>query len=295
MGGGVFNLLKAKMFRSGFALASRVVWRRHRSNVRVEDHVINKGQLSVRCYRPEGDDAPPVILYFHGGGFVIGDVESYDGMCRDLCEKSRYIVVSVDYRRAPEHRFPAAADDAQAALAWLVDQAASLNISTDRLYIAGDSAGGNLAAVTTLAARDQFPGLVKGQLLIYPVTAHYAAGFASYDECAKGYLLTRKQMIWFWDTYLGSAYASGYSDPRATPLDRDDLAGLPSTLVITAALDPLRDEGRAFVDKLRDVGVAVTHAEYEGCQHGFIGIMGPTESHNRAMEDMVAWLRHLEL
>ncbi|WP_372809502.1 alpha/beta hydrolase [Litorivivens sp.] len=291
----MLNTLKAQLFRGGFKIANNLLWRGRNRSVVTHDYVLAGGQVSVRCYTPDTEAPRPVMLYFHGGGFVIGDVASYDGFCRDLCQRAQIAVVSVDYRRAPESLFPAAVDDCMVALDWLVSQTQVHGLSLERVYIGGDSAGGNLAAVTTLEARERYPGLLKGQLLIYPVTDHYQSGFASYKECGKGYLLTEKQMIWFWDTYLGRSEKEAFVDPRATPLRRDDLGGQPVTLLITAELDPLRDEGRAYVEKLQAASVAVSHAEYEGCQHGFIGIMGPTKDHNRAMEDIVAWLRHLEL
>ncbi len=286
--------VKARFFRLGFKLASRFLWRGRLKTIKTEDHSV-AGRFTVRCYHPEGKARGPVILYFHGGGFVIGDIDAYDGLCRDLCSRSGYTVVSVDYRRAPEHRFPVAVEDCLLALDWLIQNAQSLGLTTEALYVAGDSAGGNLAAVTALEAKARYSGVIRGQILIYPVTAHYTAGFSSYDECGKGYLLTRKQMLWFWDTYLGGGYSQSYSDPLATPLLREDLEGLPPTLLITAELDPLRDEGRAYAKKMLNAGVAVRHAEYEGCQHGFIGIAGPTVDHSRALDDIVAWLRHLEL
>lgn len=227
------------------------------------------GPIPVRAYTPEGSGPFPCLVYFHGGGWVIGDIETHDGSCRELCNAAGCVVVSVDYRLAPEHKFPAAADDCFAALKWVAANVASLNVDASRLAVGGDSAGGNLSAVVALDARDAGGPPLRFQLLVYPVTDHnYATG--SYSSNADGYLLTKAGMEWFWDHYLPDA-ASG-ADHRASPLRAKDLKGLPPALVITAEFDPLRDEGEAYAARLREAGVPTTLTRYDGMIHGFFGM-----------------------
>lgn len=290
-------MLKARLYRLAFRLAGKLLWRNKPQGLTVTDHEISAqgGAFPVRVYRPVDESKGlPAILYFHGGGFVLGDIEAYDGPCRDLAVQSRCLVVSVGYRLAPEHRFPRAVDDCLCALDWLVENLSTLDVNPAKVIVAGDSAGGNLAAVVAQQARATHPNLVKGQILIYPVTDHYSAGMTSYDDNATGQGLTRKQMEWFWDSYYPkSAVASGHFDVRAMPLRENSLADLPPALVITAERDPLRDEGRAYAEKLKAQGIAVRHIDFADLQHGFIGTLGRTENHQRGMNDIVDWLNEL--
>ncbi|MCC6437787.1 MAG: alpha/beta hydrolase, partial [Acidimicrobiales bacterium] len=219
--------------------------------------------LEYRLYRPFTAGPHPVVVYYHGGGWVLGSAISDDPWCRDLCLKSDAVVVSVDYRHAPEARFPAAADDAVAALHGVADHAAELGGIPGRLAVAGWSAGGNLAAVVSQHARDAGGPAISAQLLITPVTD---CDFSrpSYSENAEGYVLTRALMDWFWDHYVDPA---GRADPRVSPLRAKDLSGLPPTLVVTAQFDPLRDEGEAYAAALRDAGVSVQHLPCRGQTH----------------------------
>ncbi|WP_251330735.1 alpha/beta hydrolase [Haloplanus pelagicus] len=221
--------------------------------------------LPIRTYSPPGEDHP-VLVYFHGGGWVRGDLDTHDGLCRLLAERVECTVVSVDYRRAPEHRFPAAVHDAYAATAWAAEHAGIVGGDPDRVAVGGDSAGGNLAAAVTLLARERGGPDVAHQVLLYPATDH-AFDTDSYAENAEGYLLSRASMRWYWNRYLGDALDG--ANPYASPLQAPELGGLPSATVITAGYDPLRDEGAAYADRLRAAGVPVTHKNYPEMVHVF--------------------------
>ena len=234
---------------------------------RVDDRVIPGpgGDLPVRIYTPDGDASRPLIVYFHGGGFVFCSLDTHDNTCRRLANANGAVVVSVDYRLAPEHCFPAPLDDCYAATVWGHEHAAELDADADRLVVAGDSAGGNLAAATALLARDRGGPPIRFQLLVYPVI-DAACDAASHVENAEGYFLEAEAMRWFWRQYLGPD--GDGSDPIATPL-RADLAGLPPALVVTAEFDPLRDEGEAYAGALRAAGVDASVTRYDGMIHGF--------------------------
>jgi acetyl esterase len=222
--------------------------------------------LDVRAYTPDGTDTLPVLVYFHGGGWVRGDLDTHDGLCRLLADAANCVVVSVDYRRAPEHPFPAPVHDAYAATAWAAEYAGIVGGDGDRVAVGGDSAGGNLAAAVTLLAREREGPNIAHQVLCYPVT-DYDLDTDSYRENAEGYLLSRASMRWYWDRYLDDGLDG--ANPYASPLRAPDLSGLPSATVVTAGYDPLRDEGAAYADRLREAGVAVTHADYPGMVHVF--------------------------
>ncbi|MFI5394205.1 MAG: alpha/beta hydrolase [Candidatus Binatia bacterium] len=242
------------------------------------------GEIGLRVYTPEQDGPLPMLVYFHGGGWVLGDLESHDGVCRALTNAVNCIVVSVDYRLAPEHKFPAAAEDAYAAARWVAENAASLGGDPKRIAVGGDSAGGNLAAVAALMARDRGGPLLTYQLLIYPATdASYAT--ASCRENGNGYLLTVDMMRWFQNHYLRSD--ADRDDPYAAPLRAGDLRGLPPALVITAEFDPLRDEGEAYAARLRAAGVLADLKRYDGMIHGFF-VMGAVLDQARAAMGEVA-------
>ncbi|MCC6223157.1 MAG: alpha/beta hydrolase [Thermoleophilia bacterium] len=222
------------------------------------------GALAARLYAPSAARLP-VLLYLHGGGFVTGSLDSHDGVCRALAAATPCVVVAVDYRLAPEHRFPAAVEDAWAATAWVAEHAASLGADPARVAVGGDSAGGTLAAVVALRARDRGLPLAL-QLLVYPV-CDLACDTASYRELADGYGLTAAAMAWYRDRYLGPA--GDPADPEASPLRAPDLADVAPALVLTAEYDPLRDEGEAYAQRLRAAGVPVTLVRYDGLIHGF--------------------------
>jgi acetyl esterase len=238
------------------------------------------GPVPLRVYRPAGvADAArlPAYVYFHGGGWVIGDVNTHDVLCRQLTGAS---VVSVDYRLAPEHKFPAAADDAWAATKWIVAHAAELGLDAGRLAVGGDSAGGNLAAVVALMARDAGGPAIALQVLIYPVT-DVMRETRTYADFADGYMLTRDSMRWFIAHYLRSK--DDASDWRVSPLRAPSLAGLPRTLIVTAGFDPLRDEGEMYAGRLRDAGNTVDYVCYGGMIHGFLGMGKLLDTTGRAI------------
>jgi len=228
------------------------------------------GTIPVRLYRPLGspaDAALPVLVYFHGGGWVIGDLDTHDVLCRSLANGAGCAVASVDYRMGPEHRFPAAVDDVLAATRWVHRQAASLGLDAGRLAVGGDSAGGNLAAVAAIAARDAGDLPIAFQLLIYPATDQ-RRGHPSHEANGQGLLLTRDTMAYFHDHYIDDQRHD--LDWRASPLLHTDLAGLPPALVLTAGYDPLRDEGLAYAEALTAAGNRAAYVCFERQIHGFI-------------------------
>ena len=228
-----------------------------------------QGAIPLRLYRPAGAGAGalPVLVYFHGGGWVIGDLETHGVVCRTLCAGSGCAVVAVDYRMGPEHRFPAAVDDTHAAVRWVRAQGAALGLDGSRLAIGGDSAGGNLAAVTAIAMRQAGEAPARLQLLIYPATDMRAVA-PSHTTNGQGYVLTSDTIAWFRGHYI--ADAAQWADWRASPLLADDLSHLPPALVLTAGFDPLRDEGRQYADALSAAGVATQYVCFERQIHGFI-------------------------
>ena len=260
---------------------------------RVEDRRIpidDGATIGARVYTPEGGDGPfPCVVYLHGGGWVIGDLETHDHLCRALAKGAGAVVVSVDYRLAPEVRFPAAADDCYAATRWVAANGAELGIDPQRIAVAGDSAGGNLAAVVAQMARDRGGPQIAFQLLLCPVT-DYGFDTASYRENADGYLLTKNAMVWFWHHYLAEPAAQG-RDPRASPMRAESLAGLPPAHVVTAEYDPLRDDGEAYAARLREAGVPVTQRRYEGQIHNFYAMGHVLERGAAACDELCLVLR----
>jgi acetyl esterase len=221
---------------------------------------------AARVYRPPAAAAPSVVAFFHGGGWVLGSVDGHDPGCRDLCALTGAIVVSVEYERAPESPFPRMPEDAYAATRWVAEHAATLGGDAERVWVAGDSAGGNLAAAVALMARDRGGPDLRLQLLVYPVTD---AGFdtPSYREYGDGYFLTERRMRWYWDRYAPAV--DDRANPYAAPLRTRDLSGLPPALVVTAECDPLRDEGEAYAARLAEAGTPATLRRFEGTFHGF--------------------------
>ncbi|HXU92003.1 MAG TPA: alpha/beta hydrolase [Methylomirabilota bacterium] len=247
--------------------------------------------IPFRLYRPKGVPASaplPALIFFHGGGWVIGDLETHDVLCRQLTAAAGISVVNVDYRLAPEHRYPAAVEDAWAAVRWVEKHAAELAIDSARLAVGGDSAGGNLAAVVALLARDHGGPSLALQVLTYPVT-DVAAESASYAEFADGFLLTRDSMRWFIEHYVPER--KDRLDWRASPLRAQSLAGVAPALVVTAGFDPLRDEGEAYGRRLREAGVRVDMVCYGGMIHGFAPMGRLIETGNRAVAHAAASLR----
>jgi acetyl esterase len=246
------------------------------------------GPIPVRVYRPAPQGELPVLVYFHGGGWAICSLETHDATCRQLANDAGCAVVSVDYRLAPEHRFPAAPEDCFAALEWVAKNAAAIGADASRIAIGGDSAGGNLTAAVALMARDRSGPRLCHQLMVYPVTDH-SFDTPSYRENAAGPLLTRDTMRAFWKLYL--ARDADGANPYASPLRAADLSGLPPAHVVTAEYDPLRDEGEAYGRRLAAAGVPTLVRRYDGMIHGFLGFTEAIDCAREAMADVVRELR----
>ncbi len=257
---------------------------------RVEDRTIPgpDTELPVRIYTPEGEGPFPIMAWFHGGGWVVGDLDSADATARSLTVGAQCVVVSVDYRLAPDTKFPGPAEDCFAATRWCAGHAASLNADPSRLAVGGDSAGGNLAAAVSLMARDRGGPAIGFQLLVYPVTERNFET-VSYTDNADGYQLSRDGMIWYWDHYLASD--ADASNPYAAPMQAGDLSNLPPALVITAEYDPLRDEGEAYARALEAAGVSTTCTRYDGMIHGFFGMAAAVDKGRQAVDQASSLLR----
>lgn len=256
----------------------------------VEDRVAetSAGPIRLRIFTPEGEGPFPVLLWFHGGGWTVGTIEESDTTCRSLCRRAEAIVVCPEYRLAPEHRFPAGAEDCHAVTAWVAEHAAALGADGSRLAVGGDSSGGNLAAAVALLARERGPRL-SFQLLVYPVVGLPGDGRASYEEYADGHFLTRAGMDWF-----AEQYAAGPADlvhPLFSPLRADDLTGLPPALVIGAECDPLYDEGVEYAARLSDAGVPCVHSRYDGQIHAFFVLTDQFAAAFAAHDEAAAALR----
>jgi acetyl esterase len=258
---------------------------------RIEDRDIpgTAGPIPIRIYTPAAEGPFPVLVYFHGGGWVLGNMETHDPICRELTQAVGCVVVSVDYRLAPEHPFPIPLEDCYAAVCWVARCAAAIHGDAQRIAVAGDGAGGNLAAAVALTARERGTPPLAYQLLIYPVM-NDVFDTNSYRENGDGYVLTKDLMVWCWQHYVHHE-AYGLS-PQAAPLRAQHLYGLPSTLLLTAEFDPLRDEGEAYARRLQAAGVQVEYRCYAGMIHGFLGLTSMLDTAARAMAETAATLRH---
>jgi acetyl esterase len=248
------------------------------------------GPVAVRLYTPEAAGPHPVLVFVHGGGWVRGDLDTHDNVCRALCARAGCAVLSVDYRRAPEHPFPAALEDCYAALEWTAEHAGRLTLDPDRIAVGGDSAGGNLSAGLALMARDRDGPALARQLLIYPAVASpELQSFDSYEENAFGYLLERPGIEWYYERYAPSPAQA--RNEYLAPLLASDLSGLPPATVVTAGFDPLRDEGIEYADRLAADGVDVEHRHYEGMIHAFVSLPEAMSAGDEALSAMAGDLR----
>ncbi|HYS41523.1 MAG TPA: alpha/beta hydrolase [Pseudonocardiaceae bacterium] len=254
------------------------------------------GPIPIRIYRPSaerpsgrdgGERALPVLVYFFGGGWTLGTIDTSDGVCRALTNAVGCVTITVGYRLAPEHKFPAAVHDCHAATAWVAAHATELGVDPDRIAVGGDSAGGNLAAAVTLLARAQGPRLAH-QLLVYPNT-DYLSDTPSLRENNDPFLFNRNSSDWYWGHYLASPQDG--VDPLASPLRATDHAGLPSATVLTAEYDPLRDQAEAYAGRLTDAGVSVTLSRYSGMVHGFFTMSGVLDAARDAVAEAAGCLR----
>jgi acetyl esterase len=253
------------------------------SDLRIQ---VDGGEVPARLYRPAGGRLPAVV-YFHGGGWLLGSVESHDAVCRALANASGALVISVGYRRGPEHRFPVAVEDCYAAVRWVVDRAGELEVDPRRLAVAGDSAGGNLATAVALLARDRGQPALVFQLLVYPVTTtDLEKGF---DRAYEGFFLYYDELQWHQDNYLSSS--EDRQSPLVSPLEAADLRGLPPAMVITAQCDPLHAQGELYAKALADAGVHVEHRHYPGMVHGFFQLPTLFEDGRDAVERAGSRLR----
>lgn len=295
----MLDTIRIKSLRLMIEIAVAFSWLgRKRRQLHIEMKAITqKGHtIPIRQYSPEGHKRRPVILFLHGGGWVGFSTRTHDGLCRDLCSATGAIVISVEYRLAPEHPFPAGIEDCLTALDWVAEHIHTIHGDPGKVLVCGDSAGGNLAAVVAQQARQRHPGLLAGQILIYPVTDHYSSNWPSYTEKSKkGATLTTESMTELWDWYTGKSPIWQPEQTRhelATPLQADDLSNLPPALILLAENDVLHDDGAEYAKRLKAAGNKVEARFYPGEQHGFIGLK-PTPSHQKAVEDMTGWFTQL--
>jgi acetyl esterase len=256
----------------------------------IEDRVA--AGVPVRVYQPKERQCRVLVLYFHGGGFVIGDLETHDHVARDICNAAGCVVVSVDYRRAPEHKFPKPTDDCLATAHWAAANAEALGASPDLIVLAGDSAGAALATVTAMRLRDEGGPVPAGQMLAYPVTDYHTPPTRSYVDFATGYSLTRTAMIYFWREYLETE--ADADNPHASPLRAPDLSRMPPTLLLTAGYDPLRDEGDAYAARLAEAGVPVDHRRYGDLIHGFLRLSPVSSAARSIVADVGEWIKAID-
>lgn len=290
----MWTRIKAILMRIYYRWENRRVWKGHYTEAPVSNLQIpsQAGAVPVRIYASAATGELPVILYFHGGGWVIGDLESHHPFCQVLAQRSSATVVAVDYRLAPEHPYPASNEDCLAAAEWVASNLEAVGPNNGRLVIAGDSAGGNLTAATCLALSNGARDKLAGAITLYPAVDHYSNPQPSHQERARAKPLTMNIMSWFWDAWL--ADTPPLDANLARPLLSSQLGRLPPLFNVTAEFDVLRDEGRAFADAAAQAGVAVEQHHHSKAAHGFACSSGPSENFTRNMERLVAWLHRLD-
>jgi acetyl esterase/lipase len=293
----MLQTLKVWALRKFYRLAGPLPWRGATDlGPAGEDRDIpcKRRTLKCRVYAADAGADKPLIVYYHGGGWVIGDLDTHDPFCRALTAATGYSVLALDYRLAPQHPFPAAQDDALAAAAWIARHPERVGVPHNgRIILAGDSAGGHLACSVCLEADQPLRTQLSGAIALYPVTDHYNAMTPSYTERGKGSVLTANMMRWFWDTYLADIDGDATAAQRAMPAKASTHQQSPPTFLVTAEFDPLRDEGIAYGDILRRAGVAVTYHHFESAEHGFACSSGPTDDHKRLLLEIKQWLQTL--
>jgi acetyl esterase len=294
----MLNKLKVFVLRLLYRFMSARSWQKEDLHLphSVLHMTTDQGSLALRMYAGESGKDKPLIIFLHGGGWVIGDLDTHHPFCQSLCLKTGCTIVAVDYRLAPEHPCPAAHDDALAATRWIMERMDQLGPNNGTLILAGDSAGANLATCTCLTLDPAERKLLAGEIVIYPVTDHYTnphQDYPSYRDKAKGYSLTSTMMRWFWDTYLGNATPNSMPPPMTTPIHARNLSDLPATLLVTAEHDPLRDEGKAYAEQLSAAGVLVQYSHYDNDEHGFAATAGASPAFKQLMNEISAWVDNL--
>ncbi len=285
--------LKTWFYRTYYRLSSAIQWRGKYPDPDTSTLQIPgpAGSIEARMYTATASGERPLILYFHGGGWVIGDLDTHHPFCQQLAHKTGATLLALNYRLAPEHTWPAAQEDCLAAAEWVAAHLAELGPNNGSFVIAGDSAGGNLTACTCLTMTASARELVSGAATLYPAVDHYQRDWPSYQERARASALTSALMFWFWDTYLGQS--SPELALSARPMQADNLSSLPPLFNITAELDPLRDEGQAFAKAVKAKGVPVQHRHFADAAHGFACSEGPTENFKAFLDDFDRWLTDL--
>lgn len=246
------------------------------------------GDMKIRVYKPNDKDNLPLLLYFHGGGWVVCDLDTHENVCRMIANRAGCCVISVDYRMGPEHKFPAAADDAYYSLDYIYNNATIFGIDKDKIAIGGDSAGGQITAVLAQMKRDRSGPSIAAQILIYPTTDYYKLGIKSYEEYAEGYALDKAHMEWFWDSYLNEN--DDVNNPYISPLRAKSFKNLPKTFLITAEYDLVRDEGEKYAKKLKKAGNDIIFKKIDGVMHGYFLHLSKIERAKELIDDISEYL-----
>ena len=291
----MFQFIKVSLLRQLYRLANWWAWREQDVKVASRElQIPGPGDtIAARVYTPAAGENGPIVLYFHGGGWVISDLNTHDPFCRALSDETGCVLVAVEYRLAPENPFPAAHDDCLAAARWLIENMATMAASKGSLVIAGDSAGGNLAIATCLQLSEAHRSVLAGQVVLCPVVEHYRENYPSYRERDTGHVLTSNLMRWFWDTYAGKSGTEARHLATALPFEHENLHTLPPTLLVTAEFDPLRDEGLEFGRRCEAAGIIISHLHAANSEHGFTCSTGYNRQFGDFTDSLNNWLRAL--